>query len=790
MLIAWRLPDYVPICFIDFSAPQIHEPAQFMNVAKDAARREPGKPNPPLRFAATIFISAFLLFQIQLLIGKQILPWYGGAAAVWNTCVVVFQALLLCGYSYSHWLVSRFEPKKQARIHGSLVVVSMVILVLQFLVSHRPILPAEALKPVGSTHPILSILLVLGSSVAVPFFVLSTTGPLVQSWFARILPDSSPYQLYATSNAGSLLGLASYPFFLEWMFHLTTQAWIWSAGYLAFAAGILLLSRRVYHFAPRADMQPLRAPDAQPVAWRRFALWVGLSACPSAMMLAATTQISSDVPPMPFLWMLPLVLYLLTLMICFDNDRLFRRRVFYPLHFVAVIGLVLFNAFVKSGGFQAVIGLYCLVVFTTGMIAHGELSRSRPPSNQLTFFYLAMATGGVLGGAFVGLVAPAVFQDVHEFRITLVVTFCLTAIALSRYSRPWLPRSVSALAAGFALAALLVSIVTIQVTPAWSRTTRIVEVALLSGVFFILLVTFLRKTRNTLGRDGRAVFLCAAYSWFVAAVGVGFMAHFPMKMGHVVLTERNFFGVKRVVQDDKMVLMTHGSTLHGVQSRDPLRRREPTYYYSFDSGIGLLLRNFPRTGDPGLRVGVVGLGVGTLAAYGKAGDVFRFYEIDPQVIRLAQGQNSYFHFLGDSHAGVEFVEGDARMSLEAEARNHLLQRFDVLVLDAFSGDTVPMHLLTREAMQVYREHLRGASSVVAIHISNRYIDLKPVLTALAESYHLEIAYMPARDSHWVLLSPSRAVLSLPVIKSATFNSFLDQKPVLWTDDYSNLLPLM
>jgi hypothetical protein len=454
------------------------------------------------------------------------------------------------------------------------------------------------------------------------------------------------------------------------------------------------------------------------------------------------------------------------------------------------MGLVVFNALVKSTGFQAVIGLYCLVVFTTGMIAHGELSRSKPPSNQLTFFYLAMATGGVLGGAFVGLVAPAVFQDVHEFRITLVVTFFLTAIALSKYLRPWTSGRFWALSAGFAAAALAISILTMKVTPAWSRTNRLLGLAALSGALFIILFVFLRNAGHRWGQDGRAFFLCGAYSWFVAAIGVGFMAHFPMKMGHVVLTERNFFGVKRVVQDDKMVLMTHGSTLHGVQSLDASRRDQPTYYYSFDSGIGLLLRNYPRTGEQGLRVGVVGLGVGTLASYGKTGDVFRFYEIDPQVLKLAQGQNGYFRFLQDSHAGLEFVEGDARISLEDEARKNLHQRFDVLILDAFSGDSVPMHLLTREAMQVYRGHLRGTSSVIAVHISNRYINLKPVLTALAQSDHLEIAYLPARDSHWVLLAPGQAVLSLPVIKSATFNSFLDQKPVLWTDDYSNLLPLL
>jgi hypothetical protein len=764
--------------------------AQEFMVESPAKQAASAQRAAPAAFAATIFLSAFLLFQIQLLISKQILPWYGGAAAVWNTCVVVFQALLLCGYAYSHFLVTRCDPRRQSRIHSLVVFTSIAILAMQVLIWHRPILPAEAFKPIGSAHPVGSILVVLCISVAGPFFVLSTTGPLVQSWLS-LSGEASPYRLYATSNAGSLLGLASYPFFLEWMFHLKTQAWIWTISYLGFACGIVLLATRISRLSPAPSIDHKWIGRAGPFSGRKFLLWAGLSACPSAMMLAATSQISSDVPPMPFLWMLPLMLYLLTLMICFDNDRWFRRRIFYPLHFAAITAVVLFNVLVKTSGFQVVIGLYCLVVFTTGMVAHGELARSKPTSSELTSFYLAMAAGGVLGGGFVGLVAPVVFQDLHEFRITLVATLLLVAIAFLRDScRTRFQRGSWAVVTGLVLATGLVLGATVRGGFHGSGTRVLPYAAAVFTASVVILVASSRSGWRSFLGDPKLLFVYGSYSLFVAAIGVGFTSHFPIKNGQVLLTERDFFGVKRVAKDDATIIMTHGSTLHGLEYTDPARRDEPTFYYSNDSGVALLLRDFPRDHDQGLRIGLVGLGVGTLASYAKSGDVYRFYEIDPQVVRLARGQNSYFHFLEDSRAELEFVEGDARISLEKEARNGDRQQFDVLVLDAFSGDTVPMHLLTREAMQDYLQHLRGVRSVIAVHISNRYIDLKPVLTALAQSDRLQIAYLPARDSHWILLSQSNDVLAITEIKQATFNSFLDQKGVLWTDDYSNLLPLM
>jgi hypothetical protein len=781
-----RSNETKPMSSLQEAAPVNETASQDAAVAGKA-----GSQGAPRIFAIAIFLSAALLFQVQLLIGKQILPWFGGAVAVWNTCLVAFQALLLSGYAYSHLLVSRYSPREQSRIHSSAVAASIVILGLQIVFWHHPILPAETLRPTGSAHPILGILLVLMTSVGVPFFVLSTTGPLIQSWFARLLPETPPYRLYATSNAGSLIGLASYPFLLEWMFHLKTQAWLWSAGYLAFAGSILVLAKRVSHLSSAPSVNRRVANNSEPLNRGKFLLWIGLSACPSAMMLAATGQISSDVPPMPFLWMLPLMLYLLTLMICFDNEKWFRRFIFYPLHFLTISGIVVFNAFVKEGGFQAVTGLYCLAVFTTGMVAHGELARSKPGTKDLTSFYLAMAIGGVSGGILVGLVAPVAFRDIYEFRIVLVATFLLLALALLKDSQSWLRRGSPVATAALFLSAVLMALVpTIRVTFPWPAAHAhlyIIIVCVLSlGVFLVSL----QKTRHSFGRDRMPALLCVPYLLFVAAIGAGFTSHFPIKRGQVLLTERNFFGVKRVAKDDTVVLMIHGSTLHGVELTDPNRRDEPTFYYAPDSGVALLLRNFPRANNRGLRIGLVGLGVGTLAAYARPGDVYRFYEIDPQVVGIAQGRNAYFHFLEDSYARLEFVLGDGRISLENEARGGQGQNFDVLMLDAFSGDSIPMHLLTREAMQTYLQHLRSVRSVIAVHITNRYIDLKPVLSALAQGFHFQIAYLPAKDSHWVLLSRDKEVLTIPEIKRATFNSFLDQKPVLWTDDYSNLLPLI
>jgi spermidine synthase len=483
-------------------------------------------------------------------------------------------------------------------------------------------------------------------------------------------------------------------------------------------------------------------------------------------------------------------LYLLTLMICFDSDTAFRRRIFYPLHFLVILGLLYFNGFVRDGNFQALIFLYCLAVFTTGMIAHGELARSKPANQHLTAFYLAMAAGGALGGALVGLVAPAVLHDLHEFRITLVVTFLFVALALAKDSESWLRRGSFKATAWIFAATALALVPAIKAILPWVATNRSKNGFIALLLFLMLLFAAWIFTRRFDSNNRRHPFIYAFYLIFVAAVGIGFTAHSPFKKGRVVLTERNFFGVKRVAQDDTTVLMTHGSTLHGVAYIAREKRDFPMSYYSNDSGIALLFRNFPRDTSRGLRVGVIGLGAGVLASYGKPGDSFRFYEIDPQVVKIAQGQNSYFHFVEDSHASSQFSEGDARINLEEEIRQQHIQQFDILILDAFSGDSVPMHLLTREAMQVYLQHLRGKQSVIAVHISNRYIDLKPVLDALARNYTLRVAYLPARDSHWVLLSQSGDVFATREIKQATFNSFLTEKPVLWADDYSNLLPLL
>ncbi|MFY9528002.1 MAG: hypothetical protein WAR24_03740, partial [Candidatus Acidiferrales bacterium] len=476
----------------------------------------------PWAFTVTIFLSAALLFQIQLLIAKQILPWFGGAAAVWNTCMFVFQALLLSGYVYSHIVANRFSPRLQSRIHRFVVIASVVTLALQTALCHRPLLPAQSLRSIGAAHPILGILAILTTSVGLPFFVLSTTGPLVQSWFARVSPESSPYRLFATSNAGSLFGLAAYPFLVEWMFRLKTQAWLWSIGYVAFSGGVLVLARNVSRLSPSPLVGRVVSEDSEPVGRWRFLLWVGLSACPSSMMLAATSQISTNVPPIPFLWMLPLVLYLLSLMICFDNEKWFQRVVFYPLHFLTVTGIVLFNAFTGDPEFGPVLGLYCLVVFTTGMVAHGELARSKPGTKHLTSFYLAVATGGVLGGALVGLVAPVVFRDIYEFRITIILTFVLLAIALFRDSQSWLrrgsPAAATALFLATSLAALLPAMQKVFPWPASHHLLYISTVSLLSvGVF---LVSW-RTMRQATEMKRVPLFLCFLYLFFLVVVAAG-----------------------------------------------------------------------------------------------------------------------------------------------------------------------------------------------------------------------------------------------------------------------------
>ena len=686
------------------------------------ADRQPGKSGSVL-FAVTIFTSAFLLFQVQPLLAKFILPWFGGTPAVWTMCILVFQMLLFGGYAYAHLLSSIKSIPHQACIHAALLAIAALTL---------PIVPGAEWKPVGDEAPGLRITLLLLATVGVPYFLLSSTGPLLQKWFSTACPGTSPYRLYALSNTGSLLALVSYPFAFEPVFSSTAQAWLWSVLFLVFALSCLMCGWKTATAAPvvasSAEASPASLIDCNGELPR--ARWFMLSMLPSIMLLATTNEVCMDIAVVPFLWIIPLTLYLLSFILTFESDRFYRRR---PMTTITAVSLISTMIMLSKGcpfGVVVQIILFFVNLFAVCMLCHGELVRLKPSPKHLTSFYLTMSAGGAAGGLAVGLLAPLVFNG--YFELPLAILACL----------------------------------------------------------LVCIGTYLRDDKQFQLRVPQATTL--KFGTTLVSLFFVYFAFFAQHSDNVKDVERNFYGVLRVEDDvlespvRPMRDMVHGRVVHGRQFTDEQGRREPSTYYSHSSGIGKALlasdENKPR------RIGVVGLGAGTLAVYGRAGDAMRFYEINPDVISLAR---KHFTFLDDSKATIDVVPGDARLVLEREPN----QQFDVLVLDAFSGDAIPVHLLTSEAMQIYTRHLSD-NGILAVHISNSYFDLEPVVRALAEDSGLDARVQTcdrgadagvAFDSVWMLLSHD--VHSLDVVCGPD-TSEAPHRVVYWTDDRNNLLNVL
>ncbi|MFZ5831944.1 MAG: fused MFS/spermidine synthase, partial [Planctomycetota bacterium] len=602
-------------------------------------------------FALTVFLSAFLLFQVQPIISKVLLPWFGGSPSVWTTCMLVFQWLLFAGYAYAHLLTTWLGPRLQTWVHGTLLIAAVLLL---------PILPSAGWKSVAAGQPSLAVATILLACVGLPFFVLSTSGPLLQRWFAGAFVGRSPYRLYALSNAGSLLALLTYPFVVEPSLSIAHQSSVWSGLFAGFAVlcalvGFLSLPGRIG--SHRAAAHEIIGGERHPApTLARVLLWFALGMIPSTMMLAATNQVCADVAPVPFLWLVPLSLYLLSFIICFESSRWYSRGVYTTAFAISAV----FMAAALAGG-AAIPILVQIVVFFSGsffcaMFCHGELNRLKPHPQYLTAFYLILAAAGATGGAFVSILAPVLFNSYLEIHVAVLATFLL-ALGIPLHERR---SSLPSLRAGWA--------------------------------WWLLLVV----------AGGTVVSL----GYRAIAEGRG-----------VICAIRNFYGVMRVVDDSSTRNLLHGRINHGRQFLEEAKRQTPTTYFGERSGIGLAMR-YHRSGQP-RRIGIIGLGAGTLAAYGRSDDTMRFYELDPDVLRLAE---EYFTFLGDSAARVETVLGDARLSLEAEWEAEGSQQFDLFVVDAFSGDAIPVHLLTREAMALYLRHLKP-DGMLAFHISNRHFDL-------------------------------------------------------------------
>lgn len=671
-------------------------------------------------FAATVFLSAFLLFQIQPIVAKMILPWFGGSSSVWSTCIVFFQAELLLGYAYVHWLHEKLAPRRQTLVHGSLLLLSLAAL---------PVAADPAWKGMALAQPSWSVLLVLATAVGAPYLLLSTTGPLMQAWYARSFAAASvsaqPYRLYALSNLASMLALLSYPVLVEPLWPVGTQAWLWSAGYVAFVAVCLATAvfARDRMRMPQAAVasEPGQAPRP---GWGECLLWIGLSATPSILLLAMTRHLTQDVAPVPFLWVLPLAIYLLSFILCFDAPRYYVR----PLFLAALPPALVAMASVLDGGTDVplLIGLISVSLFVFCMVCHGELVRRKPPLRHLTLFYLMLSVGGALGGLLVGLVAPALFTAYFELPLGLLLCAALAATALWR-----------------------------ELRPAW----RALLVLALLG-----------------------------YGGWLAHAALGDVEGYRK-------VSRNFYSQLRVRDGADAQLgprrsLVHGRIKHGEQFLAAAHRRQPTSYYCEKSGIGRAIRSLQTQGQP-LRMGVVGLGTGTLSAYGRAGDEMRIYEINEQVLQLARSEFSY---LADTPARIVPVLGDGRLMLEREPP----QGFDLLAMDAFSGDSIPAHLLTLEAMQTYFGHLKP-EGLLAVHITNHYLDLRPVMAAAARHFGRVALLYPLEpdgqdayclSSDWVLfMAPGRAE-RLPA--GLEGGEPLAPRPGFrpWTDSFSNLLGVL
>ncbi len=780
-----------------------------------------------LPYAVAVFLGAFLLFQIQPLLGKYILPWFGGAPAVWSTCLLFFQLLLLAGYLYAHGLARRASPRAERGVHCALLLLSLAALLALTLAWGSPILPSPGWKPRDPGQPVERILLLLATSVGLPYLLLSATSPLAQAWAARTHPGSRVYRLYALSNLASLLALVTYPTLVERLLTLRAQAWLWSATYVAFAAASLFCAwRSIGSDPPRPSVtyreeSPAVAPsfvnrpssivnphDSQLATHKLF--WFSLAACGSMLLMATTNQMCQEVASIPFLWVLPLCLYLASFVLCFESDRFYNRALFGPAYLAALCwaAVVLFRGYTVP--IRTQIAAYSAALFAACMVCHGELARSKPHPARLTSFYLTIAAGGAAGGIFVAIIAPRLFRGFWEIHAAFLLSGVLALVALARDRTSWLHRGQPWPA--FLALVVCAAVVYYARDPEIfsSPLARRLSLRLLlsskagllatgAGAAAILLLWRLRLL-STRGRPALAG-VCLAGA--LAFVGMLLISEIQGFLRSAVSVSRNFYGVLTVERldagnpDEERLDLRHGRIVHGFQFRSPEKSRLPTTYYGEESGIGLALENHPRRARSPLNVGVVGLGVGTIAAYCRAGDSFRFYDINPAVIALSTGPERLFTYLAGCPAKVEIAAGDARLSLERELSSGTAAGFDVLAVDAFTSDAIPVHLLTKEAIEIDLARLARSGGILALHISNRQLNLEPVVRGVARSLTLAMCVVDRNDrdsavwaTTWVLLSRDPAALAVPEIARACARREEGPAARLWTDDYSSLLGIL
>jgi len=757
-------------------------------------------------YGVTIFLSAALLFQVQLIFAKHILPLFGGVPSVWNTCMFCFQVLLLLGYGYAHLLKSRLTLRRQRAVHVALLISSAVLLVVLWFRWGTPLTPGNSWKPGPHDNPVVRILEMLGLTVAFPFFLVSTTGPLMQSWAAGTRATPTPYRLYALSNAGSLLGLLTYPFLIEWLFTIRHQAWLWSSGYLLFVASCLIVALRLPKETAGIESRitPVRTPAARPKA-ARYALWLAFSTCSTIVLLSSTNFLCENIAAIPLLWVLPLALYLITFIIAFDSSRWYSRKIFWPLYAIALGIILSVNVASLRSAPLLLIVFYCLTIFAVCMVCHGELGRSKPAPEYLTSFYWTISAGGALGGAVVILFAPMILPGFWEFQGSLLaVGFLLfgSSLAEDRTGRSeagtW--PVVLVILTAFLLPHVGYLVPALGRYPLINREYWTLPVCL--AVWLLWRAAFPKVHAPTSPTDEslasptgvRARSDAPQFAWqpmtavlMIALFSILFASYVLIHGSDLVLQERNFFGVKYVSKGPDGLALISGNTAHGLQLEDPATHYFPTLYYSPRSGVGTLLRTYPRETTQGqLRIGVIGMGIASLSAYARSGDYLRFYEIDPAIVSLSVGPHPLFSMLEHSPATKEIILGDGRISLERELDRGEPGRFDVLVVDAFHSDSIPVHLVTRESLALYQRHLRGPDGVIAFNVTNRFLDLAPVLLGEALVRHLAIVQVNQDGSSWILLSANPSVLQTPGLRDVARPPAASRPPLLWTDDYSNV----
>lgn len=701
---------------------------------------------PPILFTATICLSSFLLFQVQPIISKYLLPYFGGTSAVWTTALLFFQLVLLFGYFYAV-IIIKIQGPRQILVHLLLTVLIAFLIIILIPIRSVPILPSVHWTANHRSAPITEVLFLLSMGIGLPYFLLSTTSTILQNWFYRSYPKRSPYVFYALSNTGSLLAIVSYPFFIEPILTLNQQGAVWSMGFLIYCLLILFICLIIWLKTNKTRQQKIFltkkiTPTSPPIRnHKRILLWILLCANSTLMLISVSTIIAQEIAPLPFLWLLPMGLYLLSFMLCFSNKKLYKRNL------CAYLFLILTPfAFIETQtiipNILLTLALYSALLFACFMICHGELYVLKPAPEQLELYYLCIAVGGALGGFIAAIIAPLLFKGTLEFSIGMCVSLSIAYGVLIYYKNSSLYR------------------------------------------FFAQRFSSQREM----------------YAFFVVAITVLsiFFLIFKARLvdNSIIKTYRNFYGIETIIKRKTtlgtVISVVSGKITHGSQIDTDLLKNEPTTYYSKESGIGYLMLNFPKflSLNHSLRVGIVGLGAGTLAAYGRKDDLYRFYEINPDMVTIA---NTHFTYLRDSFARTEIVLGDGRLAIESEPPNH---QYDLLVLDAFSGDAIPVHLLTKEAFSIYLNRLNSSSGILAIHITNTYLDLAPVVHTVAEYYQLEesATHTPPNgnqsESSWIILSKNRQLLDA-LMKNYQYKEKATEKSIsLWTDNFSNILQII